>query len=93
MNSCYVVMRYYPIGDGTIDCRLEGLTVNLYLAEKMISNYYIREFGPDGDVLVCTLSPENGDVRTYWMENHFKKKGATCFRVFEQEIHEDSASL
>ena len=97
MKSCYVVVRnMYPnVNDErNVESCVQALTENLYLAEKVIANYYVSAFGEDGDNLVCATSPNCCDIRTYWMRSHFKEvKGATYFTVYEEEIKDDSALL
>lgn len=97
MKSCYVVMRNVPdVNDeNNVYRRVEALTENLYLAEKVIANYFACSFGEDGRDLVCTISPRCEGLRTYRMESHYKTKakGATYFEVYEEEIKDDAALL
>ena len=92
MNSCYAVRKFMPNTDGTISTSLEALTENLYLAERVISNYYRESFGEDGGYLVCESAYEWG-TRKYWMRDNYRKNGATYFEVYEEEIKDDAALL
>lgn len=95
MKSCYVVMRHIPNDvKHNIDCCVQALTETIYLAEKVIADYYISAFGEDGSELVCILQPGFTDVRRYMMQSHYKEvNGATYFTVFEEEIKDDAALL
>lgn len=94
MKSCYVVMRsMYPNANDkcNVESCVQALTENLYLAEKVIANYYVSAFGGNGDDLVCEVNPGNS-YRRYWMRSHYKEsKGAIYFTVFEEEIKDDMA--
>ena len=95
MKSCYVVMRHIPVNneEDNVDSCVEALTENLYLAEKVIANYFTGSFGEDGGKLISTLQPGWTDIRTYWMQSNYKKSGATWFTVYEEEIKDDSALI
>lgn len=92
MDSCYVVMRFCPERDGMLSSDLEALADTLYLAEKIIANYFAESFGEEGRRLTCESSPD-WDVRSYWMTSNYRKDAATFFRVYEEEIKDDSASI
>lgn len=96
MNSCYVVLKHVPNREAILvadDTTLHGLAENLFLAEKMIQNYYHEEFGADGSVLVCEVYPGWSDRRTYRCKKHYGAKDATYFTVFEEAIQNDMALL
>lgn len=96
MKSCYVVMRnvYRNVNDErNVESCVYALTENLYLAEKVIANYFVNPYGEKGDYLVCEVRPGDS-CRKYWMRSQYKEeKGATYFTVFEEEIKDDMALL
>lgn len=96
MNNCYVVLRNIPnlANPSNVSTDLAGVTDRLYLAEKLISEYYTENFGVSGGRLLCLYAPQDfGDVRRYWMEDNYKKDGATFFTVQEIGINDDSALI